>query len=105
MLPYNSEAKYGYILETILSSEVVHIKFIESSFFAILKAWLVLSDFPCSGIVYVIFYLIHSCFFLLFKKVQFSTNKNLGLDSIPHLLRQSFQNYYTSKYQLPQILK
>ena len=45
MLPYNSEAKYGYILETIISSEVVYIKFTESSFFATLKAWLVLSDF------------------------------------------------------------
>ena len=45
MSPYNSEAKYGYILETIISSEVVYIKFTESSFFATLKAWLVLSDF------------------------------------------------------------
>ena len=46
MLPSNSEAKYGYMLQTIISSEVVYVNLTESMFFAILKARLVLSDSP-----------------------------------------------------------
>ena len=50
MLPSNSEENCRYMLQTIISSEVVYINLTESSFFAILKASLVLSDFHC-GIV------------------------------------------------------
>lgn len=92
MLHSYSEAKHGYILQTIFASEFLYINLNESSFFVIFTAWLILSDFQWNSLHNL--YLVHCCLFLLFWKNQFSSSKDLWLVSGPYLPCQSFQNYY-----------